>query len=226
MFGMAKYPLFFLNICSASALMAQSPSSLEGVEWNIDILPLTNTCMSPGDTFSFEVVTRWAAGGNLGVGLGVVDYSIDLGISTITFEGANADGSFIVPLASTNGAVSGFMVDAADADNEFIPSTSSGDFGILRADDILDRPEAGVTTWDADWVFQIDWTVPLDATPGTYAVTGFEEIDFFTPTERFEDQGTATFPGTHTPFSIKVVPEPSVALLSGLALCFALRRRR
>lgn len=199
-------------------------------EWdwsvNIDILPLTNTCLNPGDTFSFEVVTRWGAGGNTGFGLGAIDYSIDLGISTITFEGVNADGSFIVPLASTNGTVTGFMVDAADADNEFIPSTSSSDFGILRSDDLLDRPEAGVTTWDADWVFQIDWTVPLNATPGTYAVTGFEEVDIFQGANRFQDQATATFPGNHTPFSIKVVPEPSVGLLSGLALCFAFRRRR
>lgn len=182
--------------------------------------------MNPGDTFSFEVVTRWGAGGNLGFGIGNIDYSIDLGVSTISFEGMNADGSFVVPLASTNGAVSGFMVDAGDADNEFIPSTSSSDFGILRADDTLDRPEVGNSSWDADWVIRIDWTVPLDAAPGTYEVTGSEEIDIFTPTAQLADQGNATFPGSHTPFSLKVVPEPSSLLLAMLGVGAFCRRRR
>ncbi|GHC47200.1 hypothetical protein [Roseibacillus persicicus] len=221
---MKTIPLLLLS--SGALLEAQNLVDSQTPLFNIDIIPLTSTTLEPGDIFSFEVITRLGAGGNTSLGFGNIDYSFDLGISTIAFEGVNADGSFLQGLTSTNGSISGFMVDAADADNEFIPSTSDKDFGILRADDTLDRPEAGVTTWDADWVFQIDWTVPLDATPGTYAVTGSEEVDFFTPTQQFADQGTATFPGAHTPFSVTIVPEPSVALLASLGSSFLLRRRR
>lgn len=215
-------PLLFPAL---TVLNAQTIPSLDGYEFNIDILPLTDLCVNPGDTFSFEVVTRIGAGNNTGFALGNIDYSIDLGVSRITFQGMNADGSFRVPLASTNGAVSGFMVDAADADNEFLPSTLSSDFGLLRADDGLERIDPSNSTWDADWVIRIDWTVPLDATPGTYAVTAEEEVDIFTAAGQFEDQGIATFPGAHTPFSIKVVPEPSTLFFSGLAMAFAFWRR-
>lgn len=218
--------LSLLLLPSATLLEAQSLPSSDFSWFNIDIVPISDTCVQPGDIFSFEVITRLGGGGSTAFGIGNIDYSFDLGISTITFEGVNADGSFIVGLASTNGAVSGFMVDAADADNEFLSSTSASEFGILRGDDTLDRPEAGVTTWDSDWVFQIDWTVPLDAVSGTYAVTGQEEVDIFTPTAQFENQGIATFPGSHTPFSIKVVPEPSTVLLAACGFACLLRRRR
>lgn len=129
----------------------------DDLRFNLDIIPITDVCVKPGDTFSFEVVTRLAAGGNANFGLGNIDYSIDLGITTITFEGVNADGSFATGVASTSGSVSGFMVDLADADNDFIPSTSASKFGILNGSDTLDRPDPNDASWDADWVFQIFW---------------------------------------------------------------------
>lgn len=214
--------LFFCNSASSQTISDEWPYTV-----NIDIVPLSSTCVIPGDVFTFEVITRFAAGGDTGVALGNIDYLIDLGVSQISFDGVFADGTFISPLASTNGLVSGFMVDSVDADNEFIPSTSGSDFGTLRADDTLDRVDPDNSSWDADWVYEIAWTVPLDATPGTYEVTGREEVDIFTAGGQFADQFTVTFPGPHTPFSIKVIPEPSVALLglSGLIVLFRFRNR-
>ena len=221
-----SFPLFVLS--TTSLFSAQSIGTLDGPAINIEIIPLTTTCVAPGDTFSFEVVTRWGAGGTTTFGIGNIDYLVDLGVTTITFQGVNADGSFISAPSSTSGAVSGFMVDVADADNEFIPSTAPGDFGVLNASDTLDRPDSDPTnSWDSDWVIRLDWTVPLDASPGTYAVTGMEEVDIFQSNgDIFPDAATASFPGIHTPFSICVVPEPSSLALCLIGLVGLCRRSR
>lgn len=203
---------------------------------NLDVTLLgLSDCYEVGDQITFEVITRLASGGATDFAVGNIDYSFNLGGATIiTFTGVNADGSFSVAPSSTNGSVSVTMVDVADAGNDLIPSTSASDPGTLISQDTLDRPEAGVP-WEADWVFEVVWTVPAGTAPGFYEITGSEVLDVY---ERDPDTGEiTTFPNNFTipfpnpgetgpQFEICAIPETSSTLLLALSALFVAARRR
>lgn len=123
------------------------------------------------------------------------------------------------------------MLDSADADNDFISSTSASDPGLLISEDTLDRPEAGNPSWEADWVFEVVWTVPGGTASGLYDVSGSETGEIFS---RDPDTGVVSvfpFPAINYPgdgetapqFEICPIPEPSssvLILLGGSAFAF------
>lgn len=198
-----------------------------GALLNIDILPVTSPTISPGQSFTFEVVTRLGTGGSPDIAAANFDYSIQLGtLATILFTGVAADGSLLVAPSTTYGTIAGVMWDPADADNDFIPSSLPTDLGMLLAGDTLDRPDPSNPNWDSDWVFRMTWTAPSDAPLGTYAVTGSEVGDlYFQGSLSSSDTLVASFPGSHTPLDVVIVPEPGVTVLALAGLGLLLRRR-
>jgi len=221
--------LIFLAIPWVVWAPVVAQTALPGHRLNLDIVESPDSMVMAGETLSFRVVTRFEGDGDFALSLGDLSYTVEVGsLVTISFGGIAADGT-IGLVSFSNGLGSVAMVDAGDADNEFLGSSSGGDPGRLNAGgDGLDAAVPAGESWDADWVFQVHYQLPMDVEPGSYEFSGSESGTLFVNdlalgpvTSGFPDE-----PNNRMPRSVMVVPEPSTALLALLGGLLVWRRRR